>query len=468
MLASDARMEPVVLIDVVGLTSRCLSAATPHLNALAARAPMTTVLPAVTCSAQATMLTGLAPSAHGAVGNGWYARDTAEIALWRQSNALVAGEKLYETVKRLDPRATTAKIFWWWNLGARVDWSITPRPFYPSDGRKIPATYAWPTSYGEELEAELGAFPFFDFWGPKSGLPSSRWLADAAIRTLRAKRPTLTLLYLPHLDYDFQRHGPDDARSRRAIAEVDALVGDVVRAASEVGARVVVVSEYGITAVRRPVHVNRRLREAGLLVARRTPAGDVLDVFGSRAFAVADHQVAHVYCRDERARSEAREALRALTGVDLVLEGEELARAGLAHARSGDLVLVSDRDAWFTYYYWSERADEPDFARTVDIHRKPGYDPCELFVDPEIAMPKLRVARRLAQKKLGMRYLMDVIPLDATLVKGSHGRIPDDVADGPVFLSSEPFARCGGEPRGGVVEMTSVPARVLDLMRANG
>lgn len=466
MLASPPRMEPVVVIDVVGLTSRMLGGATPNLSTLAARAPMTTVLPAVTCSAQATMLTGLAPSEHGAVGNGWYARDTAEIALWRQSNALVAGEKLYETVKRLDPRATTAKIFWWWNLGARVDFSVTPRPFYPADGRKIPATYAWPTAYGEWLDAELGPFPFFDFWGPKSGLPSSRWIADATIRTLREKRPTLTLAYLPHLDYDFQRFGPDDPRSQRAVVEVDAVVGDVVRAARDTGTRVVVVSEYGITAVEKPVHVNRALRDAGLLVARRTPAGDVLDVFGSRAFAVADHQVAHVYCRDERARTEARELVRGLAGVDLVLEGAELARAGLAHPRSGDLVLVSRPDAWFTYYYWTDRADEPDFARTVDIHRKPGYDPCELFLDPEIAFPKLRVARRLAQKKLGMRYLMDVIPLDATLVKGSHGRIPDDAADGPVFLCSEPFALCGGEPRGGAVDMASVPARVLAVMGA--
>ncbi len=456
-------MEPVLLIDVVGLTSRLLGDATPNLNALAARAPMSTVLPAVTCSAQATMLTGLAPSVHGAVGNGWFARDTGEVALWRQSNALVSGEKLYEAVKRLDPTATTAKIFWWWNLGARVDFSITPRPFYPSDGRKIPATYAWPTDYGARLDAELGKFPFFDFWGPKSGLPSSRWIADATTWTLREKRPALTLAYLPHLDYDFQRFGPDDARSKRAVQEIDVLVGDLMRAAADVGARVVVVSEYGITNVTRPVHVNRTLREAGLLVARKTPAGDVLDVFASRAFAVSDHQVAHVYCRDDAARSAAREVLRALTGVERVLEGAELAHVGLDHPRSGDLVLVSDRDAWFTYYYWSDPADEPDFARTVEIHRKPGYDPCELFLDPTIAFPKLRIARRLAQKKLGMRYLMDVIPLDATLVKGSHGRIPDDPRDGPVFLCSEPFARCGGEPEGGIVDMASVSRRVLDL-----
>jgi len=464
MLASAPFMKPVVLIDVVGLTSRHIGPATPNLAGLAARAPMTAVLPAVTCSAQATMLTGLLPAEHGAVGNGWFARDTAEIALWRQSNALVRGEKLYEAVKRLDPSAKTAKIFWWWNLGARVDFSITPRPFYPADGRKIPATYAWPTAYGEKLEAELGTFPFFDFWGPRSGLPSSRWIADAAIWTLKNERPALTLVYLPHLDYDFQRFGPDDPRSQRAVREIDVVVGDLLHAADEIGARTVIVSEYGITAVSKPVHVNRALRDAGLLAARKTPAGDVLDVFGSRAFAVADHQVAHVYCRDGASRDAAREMLTRLDGVERVLLGSELARAGLAHERSGDLVLVARRDAWFTYYYWSDPADEPDFARTVDIHRKPGYDPCELFVDPALTFPKLRVARRLAQKKLGMRYLMDVIPLDAALVRGSHGRLPDDVQDGPVFLASEPFARCGGEPRDGVVEMTSVSSRVLALM----
>ena len=462
-------MKPVLVIDVVGLTSRLIDERTPHLRAFAARAPMTTVLPAVTLSAQATMLTGLMPSAHGAVGNGWFTRDIAEIALWRQSNALVSGEKLYETARRRDPSFTCAKIFWWWNLGAAVDWSITPRPFYPADGRKIPAVYAAPNAYGEELEARLGKFPFFDFWGPKSGLPSSRWLTDAAIHTLESKRPTLTLVYLPHLDYDFQRHGPDDARSRRAVVEVDALVGELRAAAERVGAVTIVVSEYGIAAADQPIHVNRALREAGLLAARATPAGEILDVFASRAFAVSDHQIAHVYTRDERSRAAAREVLTGLGGVESVLEGPTLTAAGLAHPRSGDLVAIAAPRAWFTYYYWLDDEAEPDFAPTVDIHRKPGYDPCELFLDPRLKLPKLRVARRLAQKFPGMRYLMDVIPRDASLVRGSHGRWPADPVDGPVFLASVPFATAGGDPdpssRGGsVVEMTSVPRRVLGCL----
>lgn len=461
-------MKPVLLVDVVGLTPRLLGERTPNLSALAksgASAPMSTVLPAVTCSAQATMLTGLAPSSHGAVGNGWLDRASGEVALWRQSNALVSGEKLYEAAKRLDRECTVAKIFWWWNLGAKVDWSITPRPFYPADGRKIPAVYSMPTEYGADLERELGPFPFFDFWGPKSGLPSSRWLADAAIRTLATKRPTLTLVYLPHLDYDHQRFGPSDPRSQRALEEIDAVCGDLLRAAERAGAEVVVVSEYGILPVDTPVDVNRALRRAGLLSARPTPAGEVLDTFASEAFALADHQIAHVYCRSDVARAKATEVLRSLPGVERVLAGEGKRAAGLDHARAGDLVLVAKPGAWFTWYYWLDEQAEPDFARTVDIHRKPGYDPCELFLDPRIAFPKLKVALRLAQKKLGMRYLMDVIPLDAALVRGSHGRLPDDPRDGPVFLCSRPFGECGGESAGGRVEMTSVKDRVLALLQ---
>ncbi|MFN0245227.1 MAG: alkaline phosphatase family protein [Planctomycetota bacterium] len=460
-------MKPVLLVDVVGLTPRWIGDRTPHLAALAragASAPMSTVLPAVTCSAQATMLTGKSPSAHGAVGNGWFARDTGDIALWRQSNALVAGEKLYETARRLDPSFTCAKIFWWWNLGAAVDWSVTPRPFYPADGRKIPAIYGAPSDYASELERELGRFPFFDFWGPKSGIRSSRWLADAAIHTLAKQKPSLTMVYLPHLDYDFQRFGPEDARCARAVEQVDVLVGDLRQAANAHGAEIVIVSEYGITAVERPVHVNLALRSAGLLTARPTPAGDVLDVFASQAFAVADHQVAHVYCKDARALERALQVLKGLPGVDHIYGRAALAGIGLDHARSGDLVLVAERDAWFTYYYWNGEAAEPDFARTVDIHRKPGYDPCELFVDPAIPVPHFRIAQRLLQKQLGFRYLMDVIPLNASLVRGSHGRLPDDPRDGPIFMSSRSFADSGGEPANGLVDMHSVPARVLALL----
>jgi predicted AlkP superfamily pyrophosphatase or phosphodiesterase len=460
-------MQPVVLIDVVGLTQRHIGPRTPALAALAKRgtcAPMGAILPAVTCSAQATMLTGRMPSVHGAVGNGWFDRESGEVSFWRQSNALVGARKLYEVARERDPQFTCAKLFWWWNMGAAVDWSITPRPFYPADGRKILAVYGQPTSFPAQLERELGPFPFFDFWGPKSGLPSSRWIADVAVRTLELHKPSLTLVYLPHLDYSHQQDGPESERGQRALAEVDAEVAKVVAAADKLGAQVVVVSEYGLEQVDTPVHLNRALRSEGLLVVRETPVGEMLDTFASTAFAVADHQLAHVYARTEEARSHAAHVLRNLPGVEQVLDRAAQRKFGLDHARSGDLVVLARKGAWFTYYHWLDDARAPDFARTVDIHRKPGYDPCELFVDPKLAAPKLRVAFRLAQKVAGFRYLMDVIPLDASLVKGSHGRLPDDPRDGPVFLCSQPFGPAGDEPRDGVVPMTSVFERVLGLL----
>jgi len=466
-------MKPVLVLDVVGLTARQIGPRSPHLAALAKRgalAPMDAVLPAVTLSAQATLLTGTLPAAHGVVANGWYFRELGEVLLWRQPNELVAGQKLYERARELDPSFTCAKLFWWWNLGAAVDWSLTPRPFYPADGRKLPAVYGTPrpgadgAGFEAELERALGRFPFFDFWGPKAGLASSRWLTDAARWTLAHKRPTLTLLYLPHLDYDHQRFGPEDPRSLRALSEVDALVGELVRAADELGAETLVVSEYGLERVDRPVAINRALREEGLLVVRDTPVGEVLDPFASRAFAVSDHQVAHVYVRDARDLPRARARLERLEGVGQVLDEAGKRAHGLAHPRAGELVCVARSGAWFTYPYWLDDARAPDFARTVDIHRKPGYDPCELFLDPALRFPKLRIALRLAQKALGMRTLMDVIPLDATLVRGSHGRLPDDPRDGPVFLASTPFERCGGMPANGSVDPCSFPARVLALL----
>jgi len=468
-------MKPVLVLDVVGLTSRQIGARTPHLAALAARgarAPLGAVLPAVTLPAQATLLTGLSPAQHGAVGNGWYFRELGEVWLWRQANALVSGEKLYERARRLDPSFTCAKLFWWWNLGAAVDWTLTPRPFYPADGRKIPAIYGTPRpapgkhdGFEAEVQRELGPFPFFDFWGPRAGLPSSRWIAAAALWTMEHRRPTLTLVYLPHLDYDHQRYGPSAPRSLEALAEVDHLVGELVARADALGAETVVVSEYGLEAVDRPVHVNRALRAAGFLAVRETPAGEVLDPFASRAFAVVDHQVAHVYVQDERDLARVRSELERLAGVEFVLDRGGQRAHGLDHPRSGELVCVAEAGAWFAYPYWLEEEQAPDFAPTVDIHRKPGYDPCELFLDPALRFPKLRIALRLAQKQLGFRYLMDVIPLDASLVLGSHGRLPSSPQDGPVFLSTAPFDRCGGAPAGGVVDPRSFPERILELLQ---
>ncbi|HEY5791435.1 MAG TPA: alkaline phosphatase family protein [Gammaproteobacteria bacterium] len=431
---------PLVVLDVVGLTPGLVGADTPRLAALAAAGglrPLGGTLPALTTSAQASMLTGLTPAGHGIVGNGWYFRDTAEVRFWLQPNALMGGEKVWEAARARVPGFTCAQLFWWYNMYAAVDWSVTPRPFYPADGRKLPALYSRPAELQAELEAELGAFPFFDFWGPRAGLPSSRWIAESARRVFDRERPTLTLVYLPHLDYDGQRLGPDHPGFRAALREIDAVAGDLVDHVRARDADVLVVSASGLPQATAPVHLNRALRAAGLLAVRVDPDGRELpDPGGSRAFAVADHQVAHVYVHDRADLPAVRALLAGLDGVGELLDGDGLRAAGLDHPRSGELLAVAAPGRWFTWYHWLDDARAPDYARTVDIHRKPGYDPCELFVDPALRAPKLRLATRLLQKQLGLRMLLDVIPLDAGLVRGTHGRLAADPADGALLIGS--------------------------------
>lgn len=451
-------MHPTVVINVVGLTPALLGPHTPNLSRLAAKGglrPLTTVTPAVTCSVQATFVTGTAPREHGIVGNGWLFRDLMEVWLWRQSNRLVAGERVWDAAKARDPDFTCANLFWWYAMAASTDIAVTPRPIYKADGRKLPDCYADPPELRTELTRKLGSFPLFRFWGPATSIESSRWIADAAKHVISTRNPTLALVYLPHLDYGLQRLGPEHPDIAKDVAEIDAVAGDLIEHTQALGRRVIVLSEYGIVPVSRPVHINRALRDAGLLSVREEDGGEILDIPLSRAFAIADHQIAHVYIRSENDLKIVRDIIEKLPGVAQVLDRAEQAEMGLDHNRSGELLALSQPDAWFTYYYWLDDRRAPDFARTVDIHKKPGYDPVELFIDPQMRLPKLAIAWRLLKKALGFRTLMDLIPLDASLVKGSHGRADVPEKHGPIFLSSEPHL---------VPEGTVDALRVKELM----
>jgi len=457
-------VHPTLVILAVGLSPALVGAFTPNLQRLAARGalrPLDTVVPAVTCTVQSTLLTGLAPSGHGIVANGWYFRDLSEVWLWRQSNRLVAGEKVWEAAKARDPGFTCAQMFWWYNMYSSADWSATPRPMYPADGRKIPDHYAHPYALHDELDAKLGAFPLFKFWGPLTDISSTDWIAQATLHIMATRDPTLTLAYLPHLDYNLQRLGPDTSHPRvqQDLRELDAACGTLIDAAAASGRHVIVVSEYGITPVTDAVHINRALREAGLVAVRPEEHGrEILDPGASAAFAVADHQIAHVYVNDRSRLHAVRALLEKLEGVERVLDDAGKQAMGLDHERAGELVAISKADRWFSYYYWLDDARAPDFARTVDIHRKPGYDPVELFFDPALALPKLSSVWRLAKRKLGFRTLMDVISLrDTALVKGSHGRLTDDPTHGPLVISSR-----GDLLTAGTVQATAFKQLVLD------
>jgi len=433
------RGAPLVIVDIVGLTPALLGDDTPNLNRLiddGFLAHVDGAFPAVTCTAQASMLTGTRPREHGIVANGWYFRDLAEISFWRQANQLVQGEKVWDAARASSANFTCAKMFWWYNMYANVDWSVTPRPMYPADGRKLAALYAQPDELQQRLVEDLGPFPFFDFWGPKAGIASSEWIGKASARVFDWHRPQLSLVYLPHLDYNLQRLGPNDPAIRDDVRAIDGVAGELIDYVRGEGADVVVLSEYGIEQATGHVDINRVLREHGYLEVRDTLGWELLDAGASRAFAVADHQVAHVYVRDAGDVPVVRKLLRETEGIDVVLNDEGKRAEGLDHPRSGELVAVAEPGHWFTYYYWLDDAKAPDFARTVDIHRKPGYDPVELFVDPDLKLPAARIAWRLLQKNLGFRMLMDVIPLQPKLVRGTHGRRAASPDRGPLLIGT--------------------------------
>lgn len=444
-MTTDGR---VLLLDVVGLTPRALEQM-PRLRAWAGRPrPLQTVLPAVTCSVQSTMLTGKPPGQHGAVGNGWYFRDLGEIMFWRQHDGLVRGPKVWDSLRAARPGAKVANVCWWYAMGAAVDTTITPRPVYHADGRKSPDAYTVPDSLRESLYPELGPFPLFQYWGPTASIASSRWIVEATRRLL--PEHDLTLAYVPHLDYDHQRHGPGDPRSAAAASELDDVLAPLLADADAAGVRTLVVSEYGVTDVDRPVDVNRVLRREGLLFVHTQAGMEYLDPWTSRAFAVVDHQVAHVYVADPSDRPRVAALLAEVPGVEQVLDRAAQVDAGIGHERSGDLVVVSDPRSWFTYYYWLDDDRAPDFAHGVEIHRKPGYDPAELFFDPSDRLAKARAGMGLVRKKIGLRYAMDVVPLDPSCVSGSHGRLPTSVDDCPVVLTGTGDDELLTEPEGGL------------------
>ena len=454
-------MRRTLVLNVVGLTPELVGEHTPNLAALAragAQRPLRTIEPAVTCSVQSTFTTGLLPRDHGCVANGWYSRETAEIALWRQSNALVTGEKIWDAAKRRDPSFTCAKLFWWFNMYSSADFAVTPRPQYPADGRKVPDIHTHPGALRDELQQELGTFPLFKFWGPAADITCSSWIAArCAARVWERQKPTLSLVYLPHLDYNLQRLGPNHPDISKDLRAIDALCGELIEQAQKDDAAVIVLSEYGVTEVNGAIPLNQVLRREDLITVRREDAGDQLDAGASEAFAVVDHQLAHVYVKRRHRIGEVAHFLQGLAGVEHVWGEEEKRAHGLDHPRSGELVALSARDRWFSYPFWLDDALAPDYAHTVDIHRKPGYDPVELFLDPGLAAPRLKIAGTLLRRKLGFRALLDVIPFDTSLVKGSHGRLTDSPHEGPLFITSDPTRL----PPGDAIDATQVKDAVL-------
>jgi predicted AlkP superfamily pyrophosphatase or phosphodiesterase len=429
----------LAVINFVGLSPRILKQM-PRLSQWAASRRISSfrpVFPAVTCSAQATYVTGLSPEEHGIPGNGWYSRAMSEVQFWKQSDKLVSGEKIWESLHRLKGKDhTTAKLFWWYNMYSDIDWSITPRPMYPADGRKIFDIYTQPMGLREEIKKALGPFPFPRFWGPGSNCESSEWISRSAQWIEETYQPTLNLIYIPHLDYDLQRYGSNSADALPAIHEAEDLVMSLIEFFEGKESVVpIVLSEYGISPVTHDIALNRLFRSKGWITVKNELGKELLDCGASRVFAIADHQVAHIYLNDASLKDEVVTLLKSTDGIaDVRLSADLASRPYPVQDRFGDIVAVANSDAWFSYYYWEDDSKAPDFARCVDIHRKPGYDPAELFIDPQLRFPALSVATFLLKKKIGLRALLELTPLHGRQVKGSHGSDLVSEEDYPVFI----------------------------------
>lgn len=426
-------MHNTVVIDIVGLSSALIGKYTPFLQKWSADNHLTTIepmLPAVTTSVQSTYLTGKWPAEHGIVGNGWYDRTDCEIKFWKQSNKLVQAEKIWDKAKKTDPNFTCANMFWWYNMYSTADFSVTPRPNYLSDGRKIPDCYSYPANLRDHLQKEIGQFPLFNYWGPGADIRSTQWIAKASMIVEEKYHPTLTFIYLPHLDYCQQKYGNNLFKIKQELGEVDKIIEELVKFYKNKHAEIILLSEYGITEVHNPIHLNRIFREQGLIAVRNERGLELLDAGASKAFAVADHQIAHIYVNDKDVEQQVRGILESTPGIALILDKSGKEQYHLDHERSGDFVVMADEKSWFTYYYWKDDLKAPDFARLVAIHQKPGYDPVEMFMTS-----KLKAGYKLLKKKMGFRYLMNVIPLDASLPKGSHGRNNVQEKDKPVLIT---------------------------------
>lgn len=426
-------MNKTVIIDVVGLSRSVIGEHMPFLERYIAERNIVSIdpiLPAVTTSMQSTYLTGKYPSETGIVGNGWYDRTDAEVKFWKQSNKLVQGEKIWEKAKKQDQEFTCSMMFWWYNMYSSADYSVTPRPNYLADGRKLPDCYSHPADLRDDLQEKLGQFPLFQFWGPGANIKSTQWIADASMRTDDLYDPTLTLIYLPHLDYCLQKFGPDFSKISNDLKQIDEVIEQLIEFYQKKNANIVILSEYGISPVNNPVHLNRLFRKHGLLAIREERGLELLDAGASKAFVVADHQIAHVYINDDSVTDQVKQLLKSEPAIELILDREDQAKYHINHERAGDLVLMADKNSWFTYYFWLDDAKAPDYARVVDIHKKPGYDPVEMFMTS-----KLRAGYKLLRKKAGFRYVMDVIPLDAMLIKGSHGNVHVSDEFKPVLIT---------------------------------
>ena len=435
-----------VVLDIVGLD-------VSHLDSLSQKYPnisslfendgeygyMKPVFPSVTCTVQASILTGKYPKEHGIISNGFFDRENLQTLFWEQSTNLVQSEKIWDTLKNKNNMLKTALLFWQNSMYSNNDYIVTPRPIHLENGQMDMWCYSKPVNYYEAISKEVGEFNLMNYWGPFASIKSSEWITKSVQYTIKNHRPNLIYAYFPQLDYTAQKFGHSSPQVSDDLKQIDDCVGNIIEKVKETGifddTQFILLSEYRFNDVKDAIPINRTLREKGLLQVRTIRGKEYIDYEYSDAFAMVDHQIAHIYIKNNNnlSKEKIKNAIEDIPGIDKVYDDEEKQKLYIDHARSGELIAIAEKDRWFSYYWWYDDQKKknsnldvaetdlndkaPSFTKTVDIHRKPGYDPLDLFIDP----------------------VSKCISTNTGLIRGSHGR-PYDMESGEglsAFLSSK-------------------------------
>ena len=370
--------------------------------------PLQGTFPALTCVAQAEFRTGETPNAHGLVANGRYFRDLHRAMFWEQSANLIAGPRIWDNARDAASPKTVGMLFWQQSLGERADVILSPAPIHKHHGGMIMDCYSQPTNLYATLCKKIGKpFPLHRYWGPLAAAKVGDWIATATAHVMQdvSLAPDLLLTYLPSLDYDLQRFGPASPQAGDALQQTRAQIDVLLDAAQKSDYDVVIFGDYAIAPVHGPaVFPNQALADAGLLAVRTIRNKQYVDLHTSRAFAMVDHEIAHVYVREPADQPAVRDAMHRLPGIAEVLDQSEQRAHHLAHDNGGEFLLIAEQGHWLAYPWWRESCHAPDFATHVDIHNKPGYDPCELFFGRRFGLP-----------------FPPEVSQDTTRIRGSHG-----------------------------------------------
>ncbi|MCD6459885.1 alkaline phosphatase family protein [bacterium] len=413
---------PIVVLDVAGLSPELLALkdCCPNITLLSEKNGMLSMVPSfpsVTCTVQASLTTGQSPSVHGIISNGIYNRQTREVNFWGRYNAVLESDRIWNKIKKNGSQKLSSSAFFLQNsVYCGADYTMAPAPLHTHDGGMIQWCYSKPPNLYSDTCAQLGtAFNLMSFWGPMASFDSSRWIFDAGMYCLQQHNPDLSFIYLPHLDYSSQKYGPKSGQVKSDLKKIDDLVGELIEYQAKNKIGIIILSEYGLVEVKKSLAINKIFRQLGWLKVITIQDKEYIDFENSSVFAMVDHQAAHIYLQNISVH-EVQKELERFDEIDMVLTSVGKKDFFIDHPRSGDLIAIAKKNCWFSYYWWIDDDLAPGFTRTMDIHRKPGYDPLELFFDPQIKG----------------------IPFATELIKGSHGRPaknPDELA---VFIADIP------------------------------